>query len=86
MRTFLITVALLAIVAIPAKADRSVTDAERAKLIPAVEAQGCTGGKMEWDDDDREFEVEDAVCADGRKYDLNFDADYLFKGKEENDD
>ena len=86
MRTFVIAVALLAIAAIPAKADRSVTDAERAKLIPAVEAQGCTGGKMEWDDDDQEFEVEDAVCADGRKYDLNFDANYLFKGKEENDD
>jgi hypothetical protein len=50
----------------------------RLKAAPAV--------KMEWDDDDREFEVEDAVCADGRKYDLEFDADYLFKGKEENDD
>jgi hypothetical protein len=70
MRTFLITVALLAIVTIPAKADRSVTDAERAKLISAVVAQGCTGGKMEWDDDEG-----------GRKYELKFDAEYLFRSK-----
>jgi hypothetical protein len=81
MRTFLITVALLTIVTIPAKADRSVTDAERAKLIPAVVAQGCTGGKMEWDDDDRGFEVEDALCNDGRKYELKFDTNYLFKSR-----
>jgi hypothetical protein len=33
---------------------------------------------MEWDDDDRGFEVEDAVCNDGRKYELKFDANYLF--------
>jgi hypothetical protein len=71
MRTLLVSVALLAIGAMPAKADRPVTDAERAKLIVAVVAQGCTGGKMEWDEDDRGFEVEDAVCNDGRKYELN---------------
>ena len=56
MRTFLISVALPAIVAIPAKADRPVTDAEHARLADALTAQGCTGGKMEWDEDDRGFE------------------------------
>jgi hypothetical protein len=81
MRTLLISVALLAIVTMPAKADRPVTDAERAKLIVAVVAQGCTGGKMEWDEDDRGFEVEDAVCNDGRKYELKFDAEFLFRSK-----
>jgi Peptidase propeptide and YPEB domain len=85
MRTLLASAALLAIVAIPAKADRPVTDAERAKLILAVAAQGCTGGKMEWDDDDRGFEVEDAVCNDGRKYELKFDAEYLFNSKKADD-
>jgi hypothetical protein len=84
MRTFLISVALLAIVAIPAKADRPVTDAEHARLADALTAQGCTGGKMEWDDDDREFEVEDAIC-DGRKYELKFDAEFLFKSKKTDD-
>jgi hypothetical protein len=45
----------------------------------------CTGGKMEWDDDDRGFEVEDAVCNDGRKYELKFDTNYLFKSKKNDD-
>jgi len=85
MRLLLISVALLAIVTMPAKADRPVTDAERAKLIVAVVAQGCTGGKMEWDEDDRGFEVEDAVCNDGRKYELKFDADFVFRGKKADD-
>ena len=85
MRIFLIPVALLAIVTMPAKADRPVTDAERAKLIVAVVAQGCTGGKMEWDEDDRGFEVEDAMCNDGRKYELKFDAEFVFKGKKADD-
>jgi hypothetical protein len=85
MRILLISVALLAIVTMPAKADRPVTDAERAKLIVAVVAQGCTGGKMEWDEDDRGFEVEDAMCNDGRKYELKFDAEFVFKGKKADD-
>jgi hypothetical protein len=80
MRQFLISAALLAIVTMPAKADRPVTDAEHARLTDALAAQGCTGGKMEWDDDDREFEVEDAMC-NGRKYELKFDAEFLFRSK-----
>ena len=43
------------------------------ELAAAVQAQGCSGGKMEFDEDDRQFEVDDAVCNDGRKYDLKFD-------------
>ena len=85
MRILLISVALLAIVTMSAKADRPVTDAERAKLMVAVVAQGCTGGKMEWDEDDRGFEVEDAMCNDGRKYELKFDADFVFRGKKADD-
>jgi hypothetical protein len=85
MRLLLISVALLAIVTVPAKADRPVTDAERAKLIVAVVAQGCTGGKMEWDENDRGFEVEDAVCNDGQKYELKFDADFVLRGKKADD-
>jgi hypothetical protein len=76
-----IAAALLTVIVMPAKADRPVTEAERARLVPAVAAQGCTAGKMEWDEDDREFEVDDARCTDGRKYDLKFHADYTFKSK-----
>lgn len=85
MRTMLIAAALLTIAALPARADRPVTEAERAKLVPAAANQGCSGGKMEWDEDDKEFEVDDARCNDGKKYDLKFNADYTFKRKELDD-
>jgi hypothetical protein len=50
-----------------------------------VVAQGCTGGKLEWDEDDRGFEVEDALCNDGGKYELKFDAEFVFRGKKADD-
>ena len=56
--------------------DRPVTDAERTMLAAAVAEQGCSGGKMEFDMDDKEFEVDDVRCSDGRKYDLKFDATF----------
>jgi hypothetical protein len=74
---FAATAALLIAIAVPAKADRPVIDPERVKLQEAVTAQGCSGGKMEWDEDDRQFEVDDVTCNnDGRKYDLKFDPEY----------
>ena len=62
--------------------ERPVTDQERTRLSEAVKAAGCTGGKMEFDDDKGvshprgKFEVDDANCADGKKYDLAFDTDF----------
>jgi hypothetical protein len=84
MRTLLASVAVLVVIAVPARADRPVTDAERTRLVAAVAAQGCSGGEMEWDEDDREFEVDDARC-DGRKYELKFHADYSLKSKKLDD-
>jgi len=72
--------ALLATTAI-AK-DRPVTDQERTKLEAALKEAACSGGKMEFDDDkgasypNGKFEVDDATCQDGKKYDLTFDPDY----------
>ena len=63
MRLILST-AILAVSALPALADRQVTGDERAKLVAAVQAEGCSGGKFELDDDDQQFEVDDAVCAE----------------------
>lgn len=57
-----------------ALADRPVTDQERAQLVAALQTQGCTGGKMEFDDG--KFEVDDARCAAGKKYDLDFDTSF----------
>jgi hypothetical protein len=74
------SIALLIAMWLPAKADRPVTDAERARLQPLAEAQGCTVHTMEWDEDDQEFEV-DAVC-DGREHELTFDKDFKLVRKE----
>ena len=76
------SIAILAISALPAlAADRPVTQDERAKLVAAAQAEGCTGGKMEFDEDDQQFEVDDAVCADGKKYDIKFDPQMKLKRK-----
>ncbi len=81
MRTFFASVAVLAVAAFPAKADHRVSKAERAKLEAAVAAQGCSGGKMEWDEDDHEFEVEDVRCNDGHIYELKFNSDFTLRSK-----
>ena len=77
----IISIGILAISTLPALADRQVTEDERAKLVAAVQAEGCSGGKFEFDDDDQQFEVDDAVCADGKKYDLKFDTQMRLKRK-----
>jgi hypothetical protein len=67
-------VLLLCLCASAAVAGRPVTAEERAKLVAALQAQGCSGGKMEFDDG--KFEVDDATCQDGKKYDLDFDPSF----------
>jgi Peptidase propeptide and YPEB domain len=61
-------------------ADRAVTEEERAKLLSAIATAGCTGGKLEFDDG--QYEVDDARCSDGRRYDLKFDRDFRLIRKE----
>ena len=79
-----ISVLVLAIANQAVAKDRPVTDDERAKLVAAVAAQGCSGGKMEFDDDGY-FEVDDAKCADGREYDLKFDTSFQLTQKKLDD-
>ena len=80
MRKLLIPAIVLAFTASGALAGRAVTDDERAKLVTALQAAGCSGGKMEFDDG--KFEVDNSKCADGKTYDLDFDASYkLIKRK-----
>jgi hypothetical protein len=66
--------ALALVAAVPARADRPVADDQRAKLSDAVAAEGCSGGRMEFDFS--KYEVEGAQCNDGRTYDLDFDLSY----------
>ena len=61
-------------------ADRPVTEDEKAKLLSAVAAAGCSGGKMEFDDG--RYEVDQAKCSDGRTYDLKFDTEFRLIKKE----
>ena len=78
---FIVSTAVLFLTVLPALADRQVTEEERAKLVAAAQAEGCSGGKLEMDEDDQQFEIDDAVCADGKKYDLKFDIQMKLKRK-----
>jgi len=62
--------------------DRPVSEG-RVKLLAAVQAQGCSRGKLEFDDG--AFEVDDAKCADGKTYDLKFDTSMRLMKKERED-
>ncbi len=66
-----------------AHADRAVTAEERTRLVAALQAEGCTGGEMEFDDG--RFEVDDARCTDGKKYDLEFDRSFKLIKKDLDD-
>lgn len=63
-------------------ADRPVTDEERAKLTEAVKAQGCSRGKMKFG---KKFKVDGATCANGKKHELEFDAEFKLIKKNLND-
>ena len=75
--------AIVALICLPAAAalakDRPVTGEEKSKLEAALKEAGCSGGKMEFDDDkgaaypNGKFEVDNSTCQDGKKYDLTFD-------------
>jgi hypothetical protein len=38
--------------------------------------QNCSGGKLEFEIDDNQFEIDDVTCNDGRNYDLKLDASF----------
>jgi hypothetical protein len=84
MRAFVSILAVIAAFAgTAALADRPLTEQERTQLAAALQAQGCSGGKMEFDDN--KFEVDDARCADGKTYDLDFDASFKLIKKDQDD-
>jgi hypothetical protein len=57
-------------------ADTPVTSAEAENIKAALEAVGCTGGKMEKETEGSGyFEVDDAKCRDGQ-YDIKLDKDF----------
>jgi hypothetical protein len=59
-----------------ALADTPVTPAEAEKIKAAIEAWGCSGGKMEKETEGTSvYEVDDAKCKDGQ-YDIKLDKDF----------
>jgi hypothetical protein len=81
MRLSIVLAAVSVLAATQARADdRPVTAEESAQLVAALQAQGCTGGKMEFDDG--KFEVDNAKCSDGRTYDLDFDTSFKLLKKD----
>ncbi|HVY57826.1 MAG TPA: PepSY domain-containing protein [Xanthobacteraceae bacterium] len=74
MRTVVLAFVVLLATASNGFTGRPLTDDEATRLKAAMTAQGCSGGKMEFDDG--KFEVDNAVCADGKTYDLDFDATF----------
>lgn len=57
-------------------ADTPVTPTEAEKIKAALEAWGCSGGKMEKETEaSGYFEVDDAKCKDGQ-YDFKLDKDF----------
>jgi hypothetical protein len=68
-----------------ARADRPVTPEERASIAAVLEAEGCTGGEYEHEDDDDEaYEVDDARCADG-PYDFELSRDFQILKRDRED-
>jgi uncharacterized membrane protein YkoI len=64
--------------AAPSMADRKPTTEERARIESVLREQGFTRwDEIEFDEDGKAWEVDDAVSADGRKYDLKLDPNNL---------
>jgi hypothetical protein len=83
MRNLVTCIALLGLVgmaATPAQADRQLTREEKSSIRSAMKDAQCSGGKMEFDDG--KFEVDNAKCQDGKRYDLTFDRNFKMTNKE----
>ncbi|WP_439543625.1 PepSY domain-containing protein [Hyphomicrobium sp.] len=88
IKRLLVSAAALAIFTANAEAkDRPPTDEERTKIETVLKAEGYSAwGKIELDDD-KKWDVDDAVAADGKLYDLDIStADYKVLKKEPDTD
>ena len=78
MRTAILSATALAMMCLPALADRPVTEAEREKINAALAAIGCQATDLEFDTGDNRYEVDDARCGDDRKtYDFELNTDFV---------
>lgn len=68
-----------------AVADRAPTPEERAEVEATLKAAGCTGGRIEFDEEGKEFAVKNVQCDDGKPYEFKLDANYAVTKKELDD-
>jgi hypothetical protein len=75
MKRTLVPFFAVAISSATALADTPVSPADAAKIQAALQAWGCSGGKMEQETEATGvYEVDDAKCKDGQ-YDVKLDKD-----------
>ena len=65
--------------------DRAPTPEERAAIEAVLKEAGCTGGRIDVDDNGKEFEVEDVQCDDGKLYEFELDGNYVITEKKLDD-
>ena len=71
-----LAVAAMSLTLNAAWADTPVSEADAAKIRAALQEWGCTGGKMEKEDEGSGvYEVDDAKCK-GVQYDIKLDKDF----------
>ncbi|MCP4316524.1 MAG: hypothetical protein GY789_11040 [Hyphomicrobiales bacterium] len=56
--------------------ERPVTDEERVQINETLAALGCSADLMEFDVDDRLYEVDGASCSDGHEYDIELEGEF----------
>lgn len=83
--TAALAILVSAAIATPALADRKPTADELTKIETALKKEGFTKWEeIEYEEDDREIEVDDAVDANGKVFDLELDPKTLaITGKRE---
>jgi hypothetical protein len=63
--------------------DRDVTAQERQRIVQALNAMGCNSfDDADYEMDKKRFEIDDAICADGREYEIYLDSNYQLIKKE----
>lgn len=83
MGRYLAALVFVTCAATAAIADRPVNEEERVKIAAALVAVGCKPGEIEFDDG--KFEVDDARCDDGLKYEIDLDTLLKIIKKERDD-
>ena len=83
IRILLAAASLVALSQAPAWSGPAMTEEDRIKLAMALAAEGCSGGEVEFDKG--KYEIEAAMCRDGKEYDLVFDANFKLLSRELDD-